>query len=250
MASPAAAFARFLASGPDGDAVCDALHHGLLASAGPRGLGVWGVSRAAGALVLMGAGGASEEVSAYYSSIPLWVDVPVCRSVRFGSTVIASLLTLADDFPALSPLADEFVPPGVLPADSTDVLLTFPLTVGGSVSGAITGVFSSSWAASAHERVFMEGVLSLVSLWLAVALAQGGGRPLPRPGGRSRVLLELSERQRDVLRLLRDGLSVRAVAEQLAFSQSAVKQDVAYLSWALGASSRRDMLERASRSGL
>ena len=60
----------------------------------------------------------------------------------------------------------------------------------------------------------------------------------------------LTPRERDVLELLGEGLSNRAVATRLGISEHTVKFHVASIYGKLGASSRAELIRRAARRGL
>jgi len=76
-------------------------------------------------------------------------------------------------------------------------------------------------------------------------------RLLPRlsPSGRPRHQ-ELTEREREVLGLVADGLSNAAIAERLVVSVHTVRNHVANLSAKLGAHSKLEALSIAVREGL
>jgi DNA-binding NarL/FixJ family response regulator len=80
--------------------------------------------------------------------------------------------------------------------------------------------------------------------WVMAPLA-GPAPPLPEE-----LVESLTARERDVLELLAEGLSNRAIGERLRISDQTVKFHVASISSKLGAVNRTDAVRRALRLGL
>lgn len=71
------------------------------------------------------------------------------------------------------------------------------------------------------------------------------------PSGEEISLVEpLTARELDVLELVTEGLSNKAIAERLRISDQTVKFHVASITGKLGASNRTDAVRRAARAGL
>ena len=70
------------------------------------------------------------------------------------------------------------------------------------------------------------------------------------PGGGPAAAQQLTEREREVLELLAEGLSNAAIAERLVVSVHTVRNHVANLSTKLGAHSKLEALSIAVREGL
>ncbi|MCW2844132.1 MAG: response regulator transcription factor [Nocardioides sp.] len=115
-------------------------------------------------------------------------------------------------------------------------------------------------AIEAGAAGFVSKTRSLAELTAAVRAAATGeavispellARLLPRlhRSGRARHQ-ELTEREREVLDLLADGLSNAAIAEELTVSVNTVRNHVANLSAKLGAHSKLEALSVAVREGL
>jgi DNA-binding NarL/FixJ family response regulator len=64
------------------------------------------------------------------------------------------------------------------------------------------------------------------------------------------VPLEITARQREVLVLMRDDKSTRAIAEELGYSVATIKADITALGQLLGASGRAEILDKARRAGI
>ena len=68
--------------------------------------------------------------------------------------------------------------------------------------------------------------------------------------GRSGATLAVSDRQQQVLSLIREGLTNRAIAARLGFAEGTIKADITAMSSLLGASGRDDLVAKAARAGL
>ena len=79
------------------------------------------------------------------------------------------------------------------------------------------------------------------------------GRTLEKPRGGDRFaepIEQLTAREIQVLELLAEGLSNKAIAERLSISDQTVKFHVASIAGKLGATNRTDAVRRAVRRGL
>ncbi len=89
-------------------------------------------------------------------------------------------------------------------------------------------------------------VAGLVVLDAGLAVSLAPAEPADQP----LLAEELTPREMDVLRLLSEGLSNRAIAHRLAISEHTVKFHVNAIMTKLGAQSRTDAVVRATRLGL
>ena len=96
----------------------------------------------------------------------------------------------------------------------------------------VVGEFSTLAAARA-SRISADATI--------VAAERGASEPMEEP---------LTPREVQVLELMAEGLSNKAIAEQLAISDQTAKFHVASISGKLGASNRTDAVRRAVRRGL
>jgi DNA-binding NarL/FixJ family response regulator len=126
----------------------------------------------------------------------------------------------------------------VLAAEHDDDVLFRALETGVSAFVANTAPLEEMLAAIRHAAV---AASSFTASGLALALAR-------RRSAQDR--LALSPREREVLRLLRDGLSIPAIALAMFISQSTAKTYVARLYDKLGAANRAQALMTAMHYGL
>ncbi len=137
-------------------------------------------------------------------------------------------------------LRDRYADLGIvmLTSRGEDDLLFRALETGASAFVAKTAPVDEVLAAIRHAAV---AASSFTASGLAVALARRRS---------SHESLALSQRESEVLRLLRDGLSVPAIALAMYISQSTAKTYVARLYDKLGAANRAQALMTAMRHGL
>jgi DNA-binding NarL/FixJ family response regulator len=126
----------------------------------------------------------------------------------------------------------------VLTANGGDEVLFRSLENGVSAFVAKTASITEVLAAIRHAAV---SATSFTAVGLALALAR-------RTGGRDRS--SLSPREREVLHLLGDGMSVPEIARSMFLSHSTAKTYVARLYVKLGASNRAQALMTGVRCGL
>jgi DNA-binding NarL/FixJ family response regulator len=145
----------------------------------------------------------------------------------------AGLDDLADDA-----LASESCPVVALAAEAAQAGLLWSAGAAGLLSREASGerIAAALWAVSAGlvvvDPAFSEAVLR------------------PAPPDIAAPAEELTPREMEVLRLLVEGLSNRAVAQRLGISEHTVKFHVNAIMTKLGAQSRTDAVVRATRLGL
>jgi DNA-binding NarL/FixJ family response regulator len=113
-------------------------------------------------------------------------------------------------------------------------------------------------AGSAEERARLRaeanGSLTIVAEFDTLSAARSAGVEaaaiLVAPPDAERPLESLTDRERDVLELLAEGLPNKAIAARLGLSDQTVKFHVAAISGKLGAVNRTDAVRRAVRQGL
>jgi len=84
----------------------------------------------------------------------------------------------------------------------------------------------------------------------AIVLGRKGSAEMGRADRFTEPVEQLTAREVQVLELLAEGLSNKAIAERLAISDQTVKFHVASISGKLGATNRTDAVRRAVRRGL
>jgi DNA-binding NarL/FixJ family response regulator len=128
----------------------------------------------------------------------------------------------------------------VLTASAADHVLVAAIEAG--ASGFVSKSRSlDELTAAVRAAATGEAVISPEMLARLLPRLQRHGRPRPS---------DLTEREREVLGLLADGLSNAAIAEQLFVSVHTVRNHIANLSAKLGAHSKLEVLSIAVRDGL
>ncbi len=165
---------------------------------------------------------------------------PALATVRPDVVTLDSALPDADGLRLARELRDAHPGLGIviLTAQSEDAMLLRAVESGASAFVAKTAPVAEILAAIRHAAA---AATSFSASGLAAALTRR--RAL---AGR----LSLSQRETEVLGLLRDGLSIPAIARQMFISQSTAKTYVARLYGKLGASNRAQALMTALRHGL
>ena len=115
-------------------------------------------------------------------------------------------------------------------------------------------ILAGSAAERARLRAGTNGNLTVVAEFDTLAAARAAGVDaaaiLVAPGDPAPPPESLTDRERDVLELLAEGLPNKAIAARLGLSDQTVKFHVASISGKLGAMNRTDAVRRAVRQGL
>jgi DNA-binding NarL/FixJ family response regulator len=115
---------------------------------------------------------------------------------------------------------------------------------------AVRGGAAAVLARQSEARELL-AALAAVGAGLIVLDASSRDGPLPSRAGPAGTLAEpLTDRERQVLRMLVSGLSNRRIAERLAISENTVKAHVAAILAKLGATTRTEAVTLGIRLGL
>ena len=115
-----------------------------------------------------------------------------------------------------------------------------PIRSAGRTTGVLVIAFDGSEPWSIGEYRAAEGFADAIGLWAASALASAGARPAAT----------VTDRQRQVLRLLADNRSTNEIARELAVSRTTVKTDIRAVLVALGVADRAAAVRAATAQGL
>ena len=115
-----------------------------------------------------------------------------------------------------------------------------PIRSAGRTTGVLVLAFDGSKPWSIREYRAAEGFADAIGLWAASALASAGARPAGT----------VTDRQRQVLRLLADNRSTNEIAQELAVSRTTVKTDIRAVLVALGVADRAAAVRAATAQGL
>ena len=198
---------EFLATEPDGPAV--AQHLALEGSRAPRPMSVaiLGLSTDA-KTTLLGAFGLDSEETRELVSVPLWQSTPWTDAMRDGEAVTCS----------------------------SEPCQAWPLTHGLQKLGAV--YFRFPTPVSADDLEGMAHVMSICALYFQFREPDVTSEADPE---------DLTDRQRDVLRLMSNGMTNAQIGKQLGFSESTIKQETMRVFRILGVNDRNSAGELASQ---
>jgi DNA-binding NarL/FixJ family response regulator len=157
------------------------------------------------------------------------------------------VIDLDDDAEAVLPALEDATAPapavliGIDPAD-------FPLPADGS--DVPRGYLLRTAGADELAAAVWAVARGLIVMDQAVARAAGANRPAPVRAAGEPAVESLTEREREVLRLLADGLPNKGIALRLGISEHTVKFHVGAILAKLGAAGRTDAVMLAARRGL
>lgn len=238
---PVAALAKFISSGPSGDALCRALA-GTLSDIEPVAIGVY-LAWPDLTLSLAGWHGQPERaLDGHYALLPRNIDLPVTVAFRSSQAVLAQTAGCSDQWPLLGPYEAA--------AGDARHLGAFPLLFQGSPIGVLwcaTGqAIPSTWAWLAR----VEAIVAMVAAWARIAVTEPTAAAAGWGSAHLRHAWELSSRQQAILALVRDGLTNAQIGARLGYSPSTVKQEISAMMAMLGAADRVDAARRGEAAGL
>lgn len=197
-------------------------------------------------LTAIGNHGFTEAEYARYKEIPTGIDMPLTRAVRDRVPCVVRISEAFADFPAIS--VEEPTISAMVERLAIDHMGGVAITADGRCIGAISFASSGSeWDAAAIG--WLASIAAALGLWLSHPDIQ---RLIPFTAGidEPAATLNLTDRQREILRLIASGRSNMAIAAELGFSNSLVKQEIQRILRSLRASTRSEAVIRARELAL
>lgn len=244
------AFMRLVTTRPDATSLLHALVRGPLGIYGTFGATLYAPDDAGQALELQGQWGFGPSL-ATYSSLPLRLSFPLTRSYLTVQPIFSRAVEVDARYPLMTAARDGILSEqaGVAPDDVT--IVAMPLQYQGVAIGACSWWCTHRGPWTWNDYSYIDGTAAILSVWLQLhnyehSLAAAGIASTGMPT-RTRIL---TERQRAVLLLIRDGKSNAAIASALGYSVSTVKNDVQALFTVLGCTRRKELARKAEAAGL
>lgn len=240
--SSLAAFLRMLADVPDPDTVAASIARGVLSAFRPKLSAIGFIRAEQQVLTMEGLYGVDPGIRHHYAAVPLDTDIPATVCYRTNEVVTSPLGRVAADFPLTAPYVTsrQTPPEGEFSA--------FPIRS----RGVVIAVLGLEFPDPPAEPWFLRSAVSTISgplaLWatLRARLDDGADTYWSRRPDRP---LTITERQRTIIALVRDGQTNRQIADGIGFSVPTIKAELARLCELLGASGRSDLAEKAARAG-
>ena len=222
------------------DAYAAAIAEGPLADLGPVSTRIFW--RQQSTLHLLGMRGYVSSPEAGYQSIALDTDIPLCQAVREGEVVVTVNVGVSEAYAGDAGIRDRWIMlHDRFPAGS---MICAPIDSRGVMIGGLALITDRYEPPSAWQFARTQCVCSGLALWMA---HPDTGIPWSES---SRVAVELSERQRQILRLAAAGNSTTAIARTMDYSSSTIKQEMQRIMRSLGVGTRDDAVAEARRQGL
>lgn len=184
-----------------------------------------------------------------YARLPVQADMPVPLCFRESEVIVAHVRSMGTEF---GPLAshqeawDDFVPDKV-----TSTLVHIPMVSRGVSLGVVGITCTEAFDLNTLQISFLDGIGAALGLWVthpATPLPEGLVVPSSEQADVTGV--ELSQRQRQIVQLIRQSRSNAAIAVQLGCSVSTVKQEIQRIQRRVRASDRTEAATKAIALGL
>lgn len=242
------AFIRLVTSRPDPDSTAHALVRGPLGIYGAFAATIYVPDDAGQALQLLGQWGFGPALASY-TRVPLDLDFPIVQTYLTGEAIVTPAHESVRD--VLSQAAVSSVLAELQrPLDGV-TLVAMPLQYQGVAIGASVWICTHEGPWTWNDSSYIDGTAAILSLWLQLRnyehSLEAAGLGSIRMDARPQLL---TERQRTVLAMIRDGKSNAAIAAALGYSVSTVKNDVQALFTVLGATRRKELVRKAVEAGV
>ena len=234
-------FFRMLADAPDGGTVAHAVCRGVLPAYGAELVTIYLATPDRTALDLFGQWGLEHELVRLYARLPMDLPSPERDAYLSGSEAFVSARMVAKHYPIVASYLKAH------PAQARSQLAYLPLRRRGIPVGVLGLRFHQPVQRTWQLRETLDALVSGVALWASAQAATVHGTD----EGRRRLReVKVSNRQREVLALVRDGRTNAEIARRLGYSEVTIKADLTALYKLLGASGRDDLVDKAARAGL
>lgn len=235
---------QHIAALPPPDQVLRALRLGVFAPMGMRAGVIWRLDGPV-QLVRMAACGHTQSEEARFATFPVGVEPSLGAAIREDRVDVQA----APDFEGLSLAGLDSHPwHDVVRRHHASAVVTFPLRFDGSPVGAVRMVLAQRWVGGMDQFALVNAVADLGGVWLTHPAV--GCALMRSPASVREWSLSFTERQREVLRLVEEGVLTHDISMRLQVSESTVRQDLRWAMRALRASSRRVAVTRARALGL
>ena len=189
-------------------------------------------------LVLVGHWGLTPEQEAKFTLIHEEFPLPAAEALDHALPYSLTTEEITESFPLLD----------LRSGPNFAVQLFIPIAVDGVSAGVLVVACRNPLDWDPETWHFTRSVQALISLYLRASNRLWVPvRPLASSLTTRR---ELTQRQRDVLSMLAEGTKLPVIAHLLGFSESTIKHDLSRAMRALGATNRRQALDRARQLGL
>ena len=243
------AFMRLVTTRPDPSSLAHALGRGPLAIYKAFTSTIYAADAAEEHLELLGLWGFGFAASPY-SRLPLDLDFPLTRAYLTGQTIFVAGASVERDYPLMGAARDAVLREVRMDSDGVTIV-AMPLQYQGISIGACSWWCLHDRPWTWNDYTYVDGVAATLSMWLQLRRYEhsldAAGLGSTRLETRPRLL---TERQKAVLTLIRDGKSNAAIAASLGYSISTVKNDVQALFTVLGATRRKELVRKALDAGL
>jgi DNA-binding CsgD family transcriptional regulator len=239
--SALAAFLRMLADLPDPDTVAAALAQGALAAFRPDAAVIGSIDLERQIISADGSFGVSPEVLEYYAAVPLDTDLPATICYRSNAIITTPSAQMAVDFPLVAPYVN------AAPAPAEGESIVFPIRLRGAVVAVLGLDFAQPVTEPWHLRSAVSTLAGPLAMWCTLRREFGDATTTHR--GRPDRPLTITDRQRRIIALLREGCTNPQIAAEIGYSVPTIKSELAHLRVLLGATSRTDLVIRATRAG-
>jgi DNA-binding CsgD family transcriptional regulator len=236
-----AAFLRMLADVPDADTVAAAIARGALAAFRPDAAVIGSIDLGQQVLSADGVFGVSPEIREFYASVPLETDIPATICYRTNTVITRRRAQLAVDFPLVAP----YVNASPTPPEGESAV--FPIRFRGTVVAVLGLDFAQPVAEPWHLRSAVSTIAGPLAMWCLLRRELDDVPGIHR--GRPDRPLTITDRQRRIIALLREGCTNPQIATEIGYSVPTIKAELAHLRVLLGATSRTDLVIRATRAG-
>lgn len=242
------AFIRLVTSRPDPDSTAHALVRGPLEIYGAFAATIYVPDDAGRELELLGQWGFGPALGSY-TRVPLDLDFPIVRTYLTGEAIVAPAREIMRN--VLAETAMGSVLTDLRRGIDEVTVVAMPLQYQGVAIGASVWFCSHQGPWTWNDSSYIDGTAAILSLWLQLRSyehsLEAAGLGSIRMDARPQLL---TERQRTVLAMIRDGKSNAAIAAALGYSVSTVKNDVQALFTVLGATRRKELVRKAVEAGV